>query len=49
LKSTALNHPSAQDATGDIITYHVSSISRETFLAILDTTLPRTFTLPFDA
>jgi nitroreductase len=27
----------------------VSSISRETFLAILDTTLPRTFTPPFDA
>jgi len=27
----------------------VSSISRETFLAILDTTLPRTNTPPFDA
>jgi SagB-type dehydrogenase family enzyme len=27
----------------------VSSISRETFLAILDTTLPRTFAPPFDA
>jgi nitroreductase len=27
----------------------VSSISRETFLAILDTALPRTFTPPFDA
>jgi SagB-type dehydrogenase family enzyme len=27
----------------------VSSISRATFLAILDTTLPRTFTPPFDA
>jgi SagB-type dehydrogenase family enzyme len=27
----------------------VSSISRETFLAILDSTLPRTFTPPFDA
>jgi SagB-type dehydrogenase family enzyme len=27
----------------------VTNISRETFLAILDTTLPRTFTPPFDA